>query len=716
MKRGTFGCPNVSLLLLIVCIRHVEVPFEVDSETMSSIPGYDAALSAALLLVPAASPVRFPWERGKVMQQLFGDDSAPEIKRPRLNIAGPPVNVTCTAGASNDSASASSQFQKELRLHVPRIRPSTMHLSVTEPELDRQKALDAWLQVLKIDLRYSIAGRQIIRIVDSGVDSEEQNREVNATITLSSRGKSANTLKQRALALAPYLTWATRNTGQALPIDEIALFAYLRTEDMQAKGATNGTRLLEALCFAHGVFGLDGALHAATSSRVKGKALDLHLKKAPRAPATELSDLQVYALEACLSDKTCSPDDHLAAGTLLWMTYCRNRASDIYRLRSIEVERSETNSDIGFVEATCQGAKNAKSLMLKLELMPVVGPIAGLGIASFGAWYDRYAEARAKVGLEPLDLFAAVNSDARIVLFPKRTTEGNLSNLPATPDDMSIALRFILSRYGWNSADTSSISSHSCKATMLSMAAKRGTLDEPERKILGYHLERGSGTVKAYSRDVMSVPLRKLNSLIREVAAGYFLPSSNRSGRFPSDEDDPQVLIADRFAKHLHTVFPDCPSPQLGFGNSEDACSEQDDIISLISDDGFGNQKSDTALEKSKANCGDELGLAPGSQLNIDALRSQSSKPDTASGGSSSSSSDSDSESESAVLEKLAGACDLQAHPAVEDLWKVKGGSYHIGSSKSEVHFRCGTKIGYSATRIIMSPKFMSPRCKQCFP
>jgi len=593
-----------------------------------------------------------------------------------------------------------------------------MHLSVTEPELDRQKALDAWLQVLKIDLRYSIAGRQIIRIVDSGVDSEEQNREVNATITLSSRGKSANTLKQRALALAPYLTWATKNTGHALPIDETSLFSYLRLEDMQKKGATNGTRLLEALCFSHGVFGLDGALQAATSSRVKGQALDLHLKKAPRAPAMELSDLQIFALEACLADNTCSTDDHLAAGTLLWMVYCRNRASDTYRLRSVDIERSETNSDIGFVEATCQGAKNAKSLMLKLELMPIVGPISGVGIGSFGSWYDRYAEARSKARLVPLELFAAANSESKIVLFPKRTTEGNLSDVAATPDDLSIALRSILNRYGWNSADTSSISSHSCKATMLSMAAKRGTLDEPERKILGYHLERGSGTVKAYSRDVMSVPLRKLNSMIREIAVGYFLPSSGRSGRFPSDEDDPQVLIADRFARHLQTVFPGCPSPQIGLGNSEYACSEQEEIISLPSDDGFNDAMTEVASERSasKAACGDELGLAPGSQLNVDALPSQPEKLDTASSDSSStSSSGSEADSESAVLEELAGACDLQAHPPVEDLWKVKGGNFHMGSSKSELHFKCGTKIGHSATRIIRAPNFLSPRCKGCF-
>jgi len=350
---------------------------------MSSIPGYEAALNSALQLLPAASSVQFPWERNKVMRELFGCQST-ELKRPRLNTAGPPVNDTFTGGGGNGSASASSQVQKELRLHVPMIRPSTTHLSVTEPELDRQKALDAWLQILKIDLGCSIAGRQINRIIDSSSSEAQQNLDVNATLSLSSRGKSANTLKQRALAIAPFLTWATTN-GPPLPIDEETLFSYLRSDVMRDKGATNGTRLLEALCFAHGVFGLDGALHAATSSRVKGQALDLHLKKAPRAPATELSDLQIFALEACLFDQTCTLDDHLAAGTLLWMVYCRNRASDTYRLRSVQVERSETNADIGFVEATCQGAKNAKSLMLKLELMPIVGPISGVGIASFGS-------------------------------------------------------------------------------------------------------------------------------------------------------------------------------------------------------------------------------------------------------------------------------------------------------------------------------------------
>jgi hypothetical protein len=382
-------------------------------------------------------------------------------------------------------------------------------------------------------------------------------------------------------------------------------------------------------------------------------------------------------------------------------------------LQTIQVDRSASNKDIGLLEATSQGTKNTKTLSLKLELMPVVGPIAGVGIASFGNWYDHYSEARREAGLIDLEELGKEN----IVLLPKRTTAGNFAeNVPAIPGDLSIALRAILSRYGWQHADTAKISSHSCRATLLSMAAKRGTLDEGERKILGYHLERGSATVKSYSRDVMSAPLRKLNSIIREVAVGFFLPSTTRAGRFPTDEDEPQVFIADRFSAHLMTVFPDRPDLRLPPPAADDAETEDDfgdqlDIASLAnSDDEFGQIADHLSTAET---CGDELGHAAGSQLNMQALpQSEADSPGTEDDSSSFSTS---SDSDSAVYEVLADTCGVETHPSVTDLWKIKGGSYHIGSTKSDLHFKCGVKIGHSATRIVKSPRFMSPRCKRCF-
>ena len=247
-----------------------------------------------------------------------------------------------------------------------------------------------------------MVGRQILRILSQGLSAFDETAEVNLTMSMASRSKSAATLLQRSLAISQYLTWAAKHAPPALPIDEDTLFKYFRGAEFVSRGATNGTRLLESLCFAHGVFGIDGSLASATSSRVKGMALEKHMSKAARTPAKELSDLQLFALEAYLADETNPIDLRLASGALCWMSYCRNRASDTYRLTSVELDRSPTNPRIGFIEASAQGTKKARSLALKLELMPVVGSISGLAVDSHGPWFDKFENARLQAGLSSL--------------------------------------------------------------------------------------------------------------------------------------------------------------------------------------------------------------------------------------------------------------------------------------------------------------------------
>ena len=486
----------------------------------------------------------------------------------------------------------------------------------------------------------------------------------------------------------------------------------------------------------HGVFGFAGALEAATSSRNKGVALNKHLSKRPRQPAEELTDLQVYALEAFLQERANEPELRIAAGTLLLMIYCRCRASDTYRFSSIQVDRSGINPKVGFIEATALAVKNAKSLSLKLQLLPVVGPISGLGADCVGCWWDAYSNARIAGGLAPLE-----GSQSPIVLWPKTTTSGAIAHsIHSTPDDLSASLRIILAKYGFDGLDR--ISSHSCKATLLSFCAKRGTMQEPERKILGYHLEHGTATVKAYSRDNMAAPLRKLNTILKEVAAGFFLPSSGRAGRFPADEDQKQIHISARFSEHLKDILPSIPSVPGEL--------DEEDIF-----DG-------TSCSLTPFGMGDEIGMLEGSQLNMSNLLKASTGEDesetqqddhhplqgmrwsydgqecpeeespeeqdqivescqttsaNASGDASESSSSSSSDESSQAFEDLAAAISVTSapHQEVGNLWKVRGGCYHLGSEKSDLHLRCGTKISATTSRIIHTPRFLAPKCKRCF-
>ena len=236
-----------------------------------------------------------------------------------------------------------------------------------------------------------------------------------------------------------------------------------------------------------------------------------------------------------------------------------------------------------------------------------------------------------------------------------------------------------------------------------------------------------------------------LCTTVRKISAGYFLPSSSRSGRFPSDEGDPQVHIDERFSEHLAAAFPSTPHLDLAAhefeslddglesdldiagGNSIAANSDDNEVepfdiaggnsIATNSDDNEGDQVKGTdntlsPLRKATA-CGDELGLLTGSQLNLAAL--PATVPEASSSGSSSSDSSSESEAESVAFEEMATACDLESEAVKTGLWKVKGGKFHLSSEKSDLCFRCGVKISHAATRIIHKPMFLSPRCLRCF-
>ena len=106
---------------------------------------------------------------------------------------------------------ASLPDSKRIKMAIPRVQPSTGHHRASDPEASRARSLDAWLQILKIDLQQSSMGRQVLRILSSGLTPDEEEKEVSDTLCFSLRSKSANTISQRASQLSQYLNWATKN-------------------------------------------------------------------------------------------------------------------------------------------------------------------------------------------------------------------------------------------------------------------------------------------------------------------------------------------------------------------------------------------------------------------------------------------------------------------------------------------------------------------------
>ena len=245
---------------------------------MSSIPGYDDFLRAAQGTNETLRVGVMPWEANSLMEQVFGggDWLQPRLKQPRLS-----SYVPSSSSASDKPAAVQADLKEQLKKAVPRVRPSTTHLISNDPESGRQQGINSWLTILKMDLEESITGRQIIKILEQDYDKAKEAILVIESIELSCRIKSANTLTIRAASLGQLLNWCIKNQIQPLPIREEVVFDYLRSSDMKSMGATNGSRLIEALNFAGSVFGVEGAFAAATSSRIKGAVVDKYLTKKP---------------------------------------------------------------------------------------------------------------------------------------------------------------------------------------------------------------------------------------------------------------------------------------------------------------------------------------------------------------------------------------------------------------------------------------------------
>ena len=67
------------------------------------------------------------------------------------------------------------------------------------------------------------------------------------------------------------------------------------------------------------------------------------------------------------------------------------------------------------------------------------------------------------------------------------------------------------------------LGTHSCKTTILSWAAKKGT-DLQTRKIMGYHSLGKQNAVFIYGRDNIAPALREISEIVTLISTGKFLP------------------------------------------------------------------------------------------------------------------------------------------------------------------------------------------------
>ena len=174
----------------------------------------------------------------------------------------------------------------------------------------------------------------------------------------------------------------------------------------------------------------------------------------------------------------------------------------------------------GFLQVTAERVKGTRGQKRARLGLSVVAFRKGF---SDEPWADAWLSARKKLGLD---------AKVRGALLPA-VGAGNkfVNGVPMTSSQLNHFARDLLVAIFGAEAPEIVFSSHACKATLLSWAAKAG-MSVADRRLLGGHAKPGDKSVLEYSRDALAGPLNKLEKLIGMVGKGQFMPDETRSGRW----------------------------------------------------------------------------------------------------------------------------------------------------------------------------------------
>ena len=255
------------------------------------------------------------------------------------------------------------------------------------------------------------------------------------------------------------------------------------------------------------------------------------------------------ALEAIVHDVNRSRYDRVAAGYFLFLTYGRLRYSDALYVSDLQMDEiPESRGGGGYLEARQRIA------------IPLV---------SFGepCWVREWLELREQQGL-----VIAKGTP----LLPSPTHGGGWAKVPLQVGAAGDWLRSLLNEQSMKDGKFK-VATHSCKATLLSQAAKFG-IEAKARRTLGYHTAGKDKSLVIYSRDEMATPLRKLTEMILAIKTNRFYPDRTRSGYFALAEGENDEPVEDSKGDSF-SVVSDATSETSESGSEcdEDGAPEEDE-------------------------------------------------------------------------------------------------------------------------------------------
>eukprot|EP00435_Cladocopium_sp_Y103_P067691 s116_g30.t1 len=326
--------------------------------------------------------------------------------------------------------------------------------------------------------------------------------------------KAPSTLIKRANSLQRYLGFLD-NQGMNFPGTEEGLYRFFCLERETGCPASRLQAVVESIRFTEHVLGVCNLSQDLLSKRVVGASKF----SAPghRRQASPFTVSELVSLHTVLQDVNNEVWDRIMAGAALCAIYSRSRWGDLQHAEEMVADPDVWNP--AFIEFTVREHKTKRAGAWAEGYLPAVALAQGVTADNWGsAWFA----VRSQIGAEVSQGFP---------IMPAPNADGQPTKRPLTTSEAGNWIQLLLERMG-HSLDGRRITSHSCKSTTLSYAAKYG-LDISVRELLGGHVSHYK-SVLCYSRDGLAEPLRQLAWVLQSIREQWFFPDASRSGRFVS--------------------------------------------------------------------------------------------------------------------------------------------------------------------------------------
>ena len=500
-----------------------------------SSEGYQQALSSAFRAVPCRPQLALPWEAG-LWGTIFGSKGPTDWTTSESFTLYRPVQPQALPLRGLQHI-ASGQDVELGEVSTLRIYMSVVSDSVDVPwqeqrALDFDRAIKLWLHTI---LRWD-ANCEIRQMVCEESSPEDQVRLLEDFF----RGRAPSTLLKRARALARIANWLMESKCSGYPISEKLFYEFLRDERDKGAPASRLKGYQEAIVFSRFVLGVKGLEDASSSRRCLG-ATKVDLAK-DRNQAPPLTVAQIQELHRKLHDREEDPWNRVFSGAVLCVLYARSRWGDAQHASRWAIDFDQHGS-AAYLEIAVANHKTMRAAQHRYQFLPMVAIARGVVERE---WVTTWFEVRDLLGIK---------SPPHHCVMPAPDREGLPLSRPLTSSEAGKWFRRLMS-CECEAGDPKRITSHSFKASLLSMAAKRGyPLDD--RLQMGYHATPGRMAL-VYSRDGAARSLRLLESMLSEIRRGQFLPDATRSGRLVSGATE--IVSGQEF----HSVDPagDAPIPR----------------------------------------------------------------------------------------------------------------------------------------------------------